>query len=126
MSLPTPISDHAGSLAALALRLPEAKRFVFARDARFPAGERRLDHQELATPLRGNFLTVPLPMEQLQDGERIGSLRVVASPGHTPGHICLVDERDDTLLAGDAYSTFAGVATSARTYFWFPLPGTGP
>jgi glyoxylase-like metal-dependent hydrolase (beta-lactamase superfamily II) len=36
-------------------------------------------------------------------------LQVVASPGHTPGHISFLDTRDDTLIAGDAYVTRGGV-----------------
>jgi glyoxylase-like metal-dependent hydrolase (beta-lactamase superfamily II) len=54
----------------------------------------------------------------LQPGDTVGSLEVVASPGHTPGHVSFLDRRDGTLLAGDAYSTLGGVATSAR-----PDPG---
>jgi glyoxylase-like metal-dependent hydrolase (beta-lactamase superfamily II) len=47
---------------------------------------------------------------------------VVAAPGHTPGHVALLDTRDGTLLCGDAYSTLGGVATSARVNPRFPLP----
>jgi glyoxylase-like metal-dependent hydrolase (beta-lactamase superfamily II) len=48
---------------------------------------------------------------------------VVASPGHTPGHVSFLDTRDRTLYCGDAYSTLGGVATSARVNPRFPLPG---
>lgn len=53
---------------------------------------------------------------------RIGSLEVIAGPGHTPGHIALLDSRDRTLLCGDVFSTLGGVATSARVNPRFPLP----
>jgi glyoxylase-like metal-dependent hydrolase (beta-lactamase superfamily II) len=39
-------------------------------------------------------------------------LRVIATPGHTPGHISLIDVRDGTLLAGDAVSTIGRTAVS--------------
>jgi glyoxylase-like metal-dependent hydrolase (beta-lactamase superfamily II) len=48
---------------------------------------------------------------------------VVAAPGHTPGHIALLDERDATLIAGDAFSTLGGVSTTGRINRRFPLPG---
>ena len=59
----------------------------------------------------------------MEPGERIGSLEVVASPGHTPGHVALLDTRDRSLYCGDAYSTLGGVATSAKPNPLFPLPG---
>jgi glyoxylase-like metal-dependent hydrolase (beta-lactamase superfamily II) len=46
---------------------------------------------------------------------------VVASPGHTPGHIALLDRRDRTLFCGDVFSTLGGVETSARMNPRFPL-----
>jgi glyoxylase-like metal-dependent hydrolase (beta-lactamase superfamily II) len=63
------------------------------------------------------------PTRTLADGDRVGSLRVVAAPGHTVGQIALVDERDGTLICGDAYSTLGGVATTARVNWRFPIPG---
>jgi glyoxylase-like metal-dependent hydrolase (beta-lactamase superfamily II) len=62
------------------------------------------------------------PTRTVNAGDRIGSLEVIASPGHTPGHISLLDTRDTTLICGDAYSTLAGVATSAKGTWRFPLP----
>ncbi len=41
----------------------------------------------------------------LDDGDELpilGGLRVVATPGHTPGHICLYHPASKTLIAGDA------------------------
>ena len=58
----------------------------------------------------------------MSPGERIGSLEVVAAPGHTPGHVAFIDTRDGTLYCGDAYSTLGGVATTAKANPRFPLP----
>jgi len=52
----------------------------------------------------------------------VGSLEVIAAPGHTPGHVAFFDRRDGTLLSGDAYSTLGGVATTAKVNPRFPLP----
>ena len=41
----------------------------------------------------------------LHDGDRIGSLRVIHTPGHTPGGICLYDEKRKLLFSGDTVFT---------------------
>jgi glyoxylase-like metal-dependent hydrolase (beta-lactamase superfamily II) len=49
--------------------------------------------------------------EQLQDGQRLdlaGGIKVVATPGHTPGHISLYLERTKTLITGDALTSDNG------------------
>jgi glyoxylase-like metal-dependent hydrolase (beta-lactamase superfamily II) len=65
-------------------------------------------------------LTLTKPTRTVLDGDRVGSLRVVASPGHTPGHVAFLDERDQTLYCGDTYSTLGGLETSARVNPRFP------
>lgn len=117
-------SDHAGSLDALAARLPGVEIAVSAREARLLAGDHGLDAGEPDSKLRGGWPQVETrPTRLLEHGDRVGSLRVVAAPGHTPGHIALLDERDATLIAGDAFSTLGGVSTTGRINRRFPLPG---
>lgn len=41
------------------------------------------------------------PTHRVEDGERIGRLRAVYTPGHTPGHLCFVDERSGKMFTGD-------------------------
>jgi glyoxylase-like metal-dependent hydrolase (beta-lactamase superfamily II) len=52
-----------------------------------------------------SFRQMPRPDRTLADGELIGNgswrLEVLATPGHTPGHICLVDREQGLLLTGD-------------------------
>jgi glyoxylase-like metal-dependent hydrolase (beta-lactamase superfamily II) len=40
--------------------------------------------------------------EQVSDGDMIGSLKVIHTPGHTPGHISLFYEKDKLLLGADS------------------------
>ncbi|MHA1609135.1 MAG: MBL fold metallo-hydrolase [Candidatus Njordarchaeales archaeon] len=37
----------------------------------------------------------------LENGDEIESLRVIHTPGHTPGHICLLDKKTGALFIGD-------------------------
>lgn len=88
------------------------------RDALRPAGD------GLAAQ-RGRllaFLTrTPAECRALEDGEVLpvaGGLRVVHTPGHTPGSICLYAERHRVLFTGDVLQvTRGGRLTYASTFF---------
>ncbi len=115
--------DHVGSLDELAAALPGVEVLISARDARLLAKDKALDAGEERGKLRGGFPGARTrPTGTLTPGERVGSLEVVANPGHTPGHVALLDTRDGTVFCGDTFSTLGGVATSARVNPRFPLP----
>jgi glyoxylase-like metal-dependent hydrolase (beta-lactamase superfamily II) len=115
--------DHVGSLDALHSALPDAEVLIPAREARFLAGDMSLDPEEPQAKLRGGWRVCETrPTRLLSSGERMGSLEVVASPGHTPGHVAFLDTRDGTLIAGDAFQTRAGVAVSGTLRLLFPFP----
>jgi glyoxylase-like metal-dependent hydrolase (beta-lactamase superfamily II) len=114
--------DHIGSLDELAEALPEVEVVISTRDARFLAKDMSLDPNEPQVKLRGGWPGARTrPTRTLEPGDMIGSLQVVASPGHTPGHVSFLDRRDGTLYSGDAYSSLGGVATSAKANPRFPL-----
>jgi glyoxylase-like metal-dependent hydrolase (beta-lactamase superfamily II) len=116
--------DHVGSLDALAAALPNATVAISERDARFLTGDKSLDPGEPQSKLRGGYPRLETrPGVLLNPGDRVGSLEVVAAPGHTPGHVAFLDTRDRTLIAGDALSTLGGVSTTAKVNPRFPLPG---
>lgn len=116
-------ADHLGSLSALRPLLPTAELSASARDARFLAGDMTLAPDEQQGKLRGSYQQIAAPIDRtLADGDQVGSLRVVASPGHTPGHIALLDPRDGTLIAGDALQTRGGIAVAGTLRWRFPLP----
>lgn len=117
--------DHAGSLDALAEALPDAEVAFPARDARFLAGDKGLDPGERDRKPPGMVTVTRRPDVLLSAGDRFGSLEVVPAPGHTPGQIALLDTRDRTLMAADAYSTLGGVAVSSKPNPRFPFPALG-
>lgn len=73
--------DHIGSAAAI----------LEAAEARAHAGERDL--------LR---IDAPQDIEPVADGDEVMGLRIVTTPGHTPGHISVLDPVGGILVAGDA------------------------
>lgn len=115
--------DHVGGLDGLVSRLPGVEVLIPARDQRVLAGDKTTDAGEPEAPMRGSWPTIKTqPTRTLVPGDTVGSLQVVAAPGHTPGQVAFFDPRDRTLYCGDAYSTLGGVATSARPNPAFPLP----
>jgi glyoxylase-like metal-dependent hydrolase (beta-lactamase superfamily II) len=95
---------------------------ISARDSRYLDKVMTLDPGEPQDKLRGGWPSAETkPTRTVTAGDRVGSLEVIASPGHTPGHVSFLDIRDRTLYSGDAYSTLGGVATAAKGHPWFPL-----
>ena len=116
-------ADHVGSLDFLASAFPLAEVSISYRDAALLSGDESLREGE-TTPLKGgipkNIKTRPDRL--LESGQQIGSLSVIASPGHTPGSISLWHEGSRTLIAGDAFQTQGGLAVSGDTRWQFPFP----
>lgn len=115
--------DHVGGLDHLAAALPGAEVLISARDARLLEKDMTPDPGEPAdAKMRGGYPgTATRPTGLLEPGQRVGSLEVIAAPGHTPGHVAFLDSRDGTLIAGDAFSSLGGVATAAARSWRFPL-----
>jgi glyoxylase-like metal-dependent hydrolase (beta-lactamase superfamily II) len=123
ITLTHPHSDHAASLDALHEALPDAEVLLSARDARIVRGDRTFDPTEPHTPLRGGWPRLATrPTRELAAGDHVGSLEVVAAPGHTPGHLAFFDRRDGSLLVGDAFQTRAGLAVAGIIRWLFPFP----
>ncbi|MBD3918470.1 MBL fold metallo-hydrolase [Paenibacillus sp. PR3] len=118
--------DHIGALDLLKQQLPAAKVYISARDARLLRGDRSLDSNEPQQPIKGS---VPKPGTirttpdvDLQPGDKVGSLTVIPTPGHTPGHIALWQESSRILIAGDAMQTKGGIAVAGKMQLRFPFP----
>jgi len=119
--------DHIGNLDAIHTAFPNAEVSFTARELRILDGDRKLDAGESQKPIRGSFIKVKTrPDRTIAPGDRVGSLTVYAAPGHTPGQVAFLDERDQTLIAGDALSTYGGIAVCgvARPIFPFVKMGT--
>ena len=115
--------DHVGSLDAIAALLPEAEVAFTSRTAEFLQGKLELRPDEPQAELKGSFMERSTRATRLlEPDDMIGTLRVIAAPGHTPDQIAFLDERDGTLIAGDAFQTAAGTAVAGITRWLFPFP----
>lgn len=114
--------DHIGSLDRLMAALPACELAIGKRGARLLAKDLSLDAGEHGKSLIGFTGAKSRPSRLLLEGERVGSLQAVASPGHTPGHLAYLDVRDNALLAGDAFTTQTGVVVAGVFKALFPFP----
>jgi glyoxylase-like metal-dependent hydrolase (beta-lactamase superfamily II) len=114
--------DHIGSLDELAAALPGVEVLISARDARLLDKDKSLDPGEPQSKVRGGYPGAKTrPTRTLVAGDMVGSLEVVAAPGHTPGQVAFFDRRDATLVCADTFTTLGGVATTNKVRLPFPL-----
>lgn len=111
--------DHVGSLDAIKQKLGGPVEVLMPDlDARILAGERVLDGKKP----RGTWPKITtVPDVPLTGGERIGSLEVISTPGHTPGHVSFLDTRDRAVIVGDTLTSIGGLAVSSHIYWRMPL-----
>jgi glyoxylase-like metal-dependent hydrolase (beta-lactamase superfamily II) len=111
--------DHVGSLDALKQKFGNTVEVLMPDlDARIHAGENVLDGQK--PPGSWPRITTR-PNVRLTGGERIGSLEVIPTPGHTPGHVSFLDTRDRTVIVGDTLTAIGDLVVSSHFYWRFPL-----
>ncbi len=118
-------ADHVGSVDELARQLPGV--IVATGERSLPLLQRPADKSlrpgEPQKNFRGGLPGIVTPVTHLiQDGELFGSLRCIDTPGHIPGHIAFLDERDGILYAGDELVTVGRLSICGWTPWYFPLP----
>jgi len=90
-------SDHVGSVAAVLEAAPNATGYAGAAD--------------LAS------IRAPRALRAVADGDIVFGLQIVATPGHTAGHVSVLDPVGGILVAGDALNTSGGVVTGPNPSF---------
>jgi glyoxylase-like metal-dependent hydrolase (beta-lactamase superfamily II) len=74
--------DHIGSVGEVLAAAPKATAYAGAAD--IPQ------------------IKSPRPLKAVGDNDEVFGLRIIATPGHTPGHVCVFDPAGSVLILGDA------------------------
>jgi glyoxylase-like metal-dependent hydrolase (beta-lactamase superfamily II) len=118
--------DHIGGLSELARDRTDLAVLIHADDL---AGLQRPLREALAptehrAERRGRIIqyltrapAMPTPVEDGTVLPVLGGLRVVHTPGHTPGSICLYLEQSRVLFTGDVLQVARGRLTFASAFF---------
>jgi glyoxylase-like metal-dependent hydrolase (beta-lactamase superfamily II) len=116
--------DHIGAVGVVREAFANIEILMSEREARIFRGDRHLLAGESQRKLKGSFpKKAPFAVTRVvQEGDQVGSLKIVAVPGHTPGMIACFDVRAGALIAGDAFQTFGRVAVSGQVVRRFPFP----
>ncbi len=97
--------DHIGGLPGMLAWAPAAEVWASEAEAEIIAGTRATDPMRNPLLQRGmaarRWPTAPVT-RMLVDGDDVARFRVVATPGHTRGHISLLRD-DDLLFTADAF-----------------------
>jgi glyoxylase-like metal-dependent hydrolase (beta-lactamase superfamily II) len=90
-------NDHVGSLADVMELAPDATGYAGAED--IPS------------------ISAPRELTEVGDGDTVFGLRIVTTPGHTPGSISVYDAANGILVAGDALRVEGGKPTLPGAQF---------
>jgi glyoxylase-like metal-dependent hydrolase (beta-lactamase superfamily II) len=103
--------DHTGGLRGLLEWAPNAEVGASPHEAEVISGRREKD--PFANPvIRRLARNVKLPTapvgKVLREGDLVSGFRVVATPGHTRGHVSLLRDGDGLLFTADAFGGMPG------------------
>jgi len=123
--------DHFGGVAEIVDQLEDVKVCAHSEDVPYIQGDKRL--VRLNSGFMERISSLPHKQQkkvldifenssakvdiELTDDELecFGGIRIIQTPGHTPGHICIFHENSRTLIAGDALNIVDGKITGTNT-----------
>jgi glyoxylase-like metal-dependent hydrolase (beta-lactamase superfamily II) len=121
--------DHVGSVDALLAKLGASEIELASNTRSLPLlqkpPDKSLQPGESTEEIRGGLPGIDArPTHLITEGDHYGSLLCIETPGHIPGHLSFLDERDGTLYAGDALGSVSRLTVSGYPPWFFPNVGT--
>lgn len=117
-------NDHAGGLRAVADAtgadvLAHERDAVYVRTGTSPKSDRSSRLGRILNRLPGGGFAPAEVSQEFADGDVLpvaGGLRIVHTPGHTPGHVSLLHEPTGVLVTGDALFNVRGLRYSIKAF----------
>ncbi len=120
--------DHAGSCTAL-MKKTHAKLYIHKDDlnmllGKAPPREPRDLLEKIVAFMSKHFFKYPPPEDAVLLNENSSiqgfeDLKVIHTPGHTPGSLSILDVKNTTLFCGDAINNRAGKLIGPHKHFTF-------
>jgi glyoxylase-like metal-dependent hydrolase (beta-lactamase superfamily II) len=101
--------DHVGGLEGILKWAPQAEVGASEHEAAVVSGKRPLDppSNPVIRRLARNAKPPGIPVGKvLREGDLVSGFRIIATPGHTLGHVSLLRDDDGLLLTADAFGCF--------------------
>lgn len=98
--------DHVGGLKGVLQWAPGAEVFATLHEAAVISGERALDpaSNRFMRFMASNATPPGVPVTRIvEEGDSVAGFRVISTPGHTPGHISLLNDEHKLLFTADAF-----------------------
>ncbi len=117
-------TDHVGSLAVLK-EITGAKVMAHPADApyidgRLPQPVKPRWVSKAPSPLRQLWATTPVAVDILvNEGDELpilGGIKILHTPGHTPGSICLFIQQEQLVIVGDVLANRFRLGLPSKTY----------
>lgn len=89
--------DHIGSIGEVLAAAPKATAYAGAADIA--------------------QVKSPRPVKAVNDNDEVFGLRMIATPGHTPGHVCVFDPAGSLLILGDAMNNTGNKLTGPNPQY---------
>ncbi|TDM07500.1 MBL fold metallo-hydrolase [Macrococcus lamae] len=116
-------SDHVMGIHQFKALFPDVVISMSEREHRFIKEDFKFDADEAGYELKGDYSKCNFEVDHLlKEGEHIGSLQVINTPGHSVGSISFWNSDNGFLIAGDSFQTKGRVAVSGDKVMTFPFP----
>ena len=118
--------DHAGSCAEL-INKTHVKLYIHKNDhdvlmGKVPPPKPRTFFQRIPAFMSKHFFKYPpprdaVPLDEDSAIQGFEDLKIIHTPGHTPGSMSILDVKDDTLFCGDAINNRGNRLTGPNKFF---------
>lgn len=93
--------DHVGALYALKEKYPQCPVFVHENEDYSEDAVLKTAGHSIAEHMKKRGFYLPESVLRLSDGDEINNFRVLLTPGHTMGSVCLYHAEEKVLFSGD-------------------------